>query len=111
MHKENPDKEFVEDYLKLMELDIEDKKQMLENLKNFYSRVRQNVNLEKDYRILIKSKHKKRIDDKQQQAQVTSSEIAKLDKVNNLSSSDERKVYELFSLLKDRKMDKGEQSE
>lgn len=61
------------------------------------------------YRILIKSKYKKRINDKQQQAQVTSSEIAKLDKVNNLSSFDERKVYELFSLLKDRKIDKGEQ--
>lgn len=111
VHKENPNKEFVEDYLKLMELDIEDKKQMLEDLKNFYSRVRQNVNLGNDYRILIKSKYKKRINDKQQQAQVTSSEIAKLDKVNNLSSFDERKVYELFSLLKDRKIDKGEQSE
>ena len=110
VHKENPDKEFVEDYLDLMDLNIEDKNQMLENLKNFYLRVRQNVNLENDYRILIKSKHKKRMDDKQQ-AQVTSSEIAKLDKENNLSVSDERKVYDLFSLLKDRKMDKGEQNE
>lgn len=120
VYKVNPDKEFVEDYLNLMDLNIADKNQMLGDLKKFYLRIRQNVNLGNDYRISIKSKNKKntlkssenkRIYTEQGQAQVTSSEIAKLDKESNLSSSDERRVCNLFHLLKAKKMDKGEPNE
>ena len=93
-----------------MDLNIADKNQMLGNLKKFYLRIRQNVNLGNDYRISIKSKNKRRYME-QGQAQVTSSEIAKLDKESNLSSSDERRVCNLFHLLKDKKMDKGEPNE
>lgn len=55
VYKTNPAPDFVEDYLNLI-TQGRDKRQMLESLKSFYDKVKQNIELRDDYRYLLRVK-------------------------------------------------------
>lgn len=57
VYKENPELEFVNMYLNLITTNCVDKLQRLEMIKEFYNYATRNINLENDYRILIKSRN------------------------------------------------------
>ena len=57
VYKENPDQEFINMYLNLITTNCMDKLKKLLMIKEFYNYATRNVNLENDYRILIKSRN------------------------------------------------------
>lgn len=99
-YKTNPSQDFVENYLSLV-LPENNKQQMLEALKSFYIKVKQNIELGEEYRIPIKSKKKLNA---LQSLNITasSSAIAKLDKENSITATDVTEVGQLFSHLRSR---------
>lgn len=99
-YKTNPSQDFVENYLSLV-LPENNKQQMLESLKSFYIKVKQNIELGEEYRIPIKSK-KKLHTLKSLNRTASSSAIAKLDKENATTTTDVTEVGQLFSLLRSR---------
>ena len=96
--KTNPSQDFVEDYLSLV-TPGNDKKQMLESLKAFYIKVKQNIELGEEYRIPIKSKKKLHVLQSSNRT-VSSSDIAKLDKENATTTADITAVGQLFNHLR-----------
>ena len=96
--KTNPSQDFVEDYLSLV-TPGNDKKQMLESLKAFYIKVKQNIELGEEYRIPIKSKKKLHVLQSPNRT-VSSSDIAKLDKENATTTADITAVGQLFNHLR-----------
>lgn len=57
VYKENPEPEFINMYLNLITTNCVDKLQRLQMIKEFYNYATRNINLENDYRILIKSRN------------------------------------------------------
>lgn len=96
--KTNPSQDFVENYLSLV-IPENNKKQMLESLKSFYIKVKQNIELGEEYRIPIKRKKKLKALQSFNRT-VSSSAIAKLDKENATTTTDVTEVGQLFSHLK-----------
>ena len=96
--KTNPSQDFVEDYLSLV-TPGNDKKQMLESLKAFYIKVKQNIELGEEYRIPIKSKKKLHVLQSSNRT-VSSFDIAKLDKENATTTADITAVGQLFNHLR-----------
>ena len=74
---------------------------MLESLKSFYIKVKQNIELGEEYRIPIKSKRKLHTLQSLNRA-VSSSAIAKLDKENATTTTEVTEVGKLFSHLRSR---------
>ena len=110
-YKTNPAQDFVEDYLNLV-TQGKDKKQMLESLKSFYNKVKQNIELGDEYRIPIKTKSKETTQENLSKSEtISSSTIAKLDKENDLTTTDVEKVSKLFNLLKNREIKRGEKDD
>ena len=110
-YKTNPAHDFVEDYLNLV-TQGKDKKQMLESLKSFYNKVKQNIELGDEYRIPIKTKSKETTQENLSKSEtVSSSTIAKLDKENDLTTTDVENVSKLFNLLKNREIKRGEKDD
>ena len=110
-YKTNPAHDFVEDYLNLV-TQGKDKKQMLESLKSFYNKVKQNIELGDEYRIPIKSKSKETTQENLSKSEtISSSTIAKLDKENDLTTTDVENVSKLFNLLKNREVKRGEKDD
>ena len=107
VYKANPASDFVEDYLDLI-TQGRDKRQMLESLKSFYNKVKQNIELRDDYRIPIKSKAKvntqKNLDKNEA---ISSSVIARLDKESEITATDTETVARLFDWLKRREFERG----
>lgn len=99
-YKTNPSQDFVENYLSLV-IPENNKKQMLESLKSFYIKVKQNIELGEEYRIPIKSKRKLHTLQSLNRT-VSSSAIAKLDKENATTTTDVTEVGKLFSHLRSR---------
>lgn len=99
-YKTNPSQDFVKDYLSLV-IPENNKKQMLEALKSFYIKVKQNIELGEEYRIPIKSK-KKLHALQNLNRMVSSSTIAKLDKENATTTTDVTEVGQLFSYLRNK---------
>lgn len=97
-YKTNPSQDFVENYLSLV-IPENNKKQMLESLKSFYIKVKQNIELGEKYRIPIKSKRKLHTLQSLNRT-VSSSAIAKLDKENATTTTDVTEVGKLFSHLR-----------
>ena len=80
---------------------------MLESLKLFYNRVKQNIELENEYRIPIKTKNNKAIKkNTSDRGPVSSSTIAKLDKENKITTTDIENVYNLVTSLKNRESER-----
>lgn len=107
VYKTNPASDFVEDYLSLITQGT-DKKQMLDSLKSFYNKVKQNIELGDEYRIPIKSK--KKIDTQKNLSKsgtISASTIAKLDKESECTTTDIENVCNLFNLLKNREAERG----
>ena len=110
-YKTNPAHDFVEDYLNLV-TQGKDKKQMLESLKSFYNKVKQNIELGDEYRIPIKTKSKEITQENLSKSEtISSSTIAKLDKENDLTTTDVENVSKLFNLLKNREIKRGEKDD
>ena len=110
-YKTNPAQDFVEDYLNLV-TQGKDKKQMLESLKSFYNKVKQNIELGDEYRIPIKTKSKETTQENLSKSEnISSSTIAKLDKENDLTTTDVEDVSKLFNLLKNREIKRGEKDD
>lgn len=110
-YKTNPAPDFVEEYLNLV-TPCTDKKQMLETLKSFYIKVKQNVELGDEYRIPIKSKKKKIIQkDLSRNESVSSSAIAKLDKKSEITTSDVMRACQLFEILKSKEYEIGDNND
>ena len=110
-YKTNPAQDFVEDYLNLV-TQGKDKKQMLESLKSFYNKVKQNIELGDEYRIPIKTKSKETTQENLSKSEtISSSTIAKLDKENDLTTTDVENVSKLFNLLKNREVKRGEKDD
>ena len=108
-YKTNPAQDFVEDYLNLVTQGT-DKKQMLESLKLFYNKVKQNIELEDEYRIPIK--RKKNIQKgRSERKMIFASTIAKLDKESELTTTEVENVHKLFELLKNREIKRGEKDD
>lgn len=103
--KTNPSQDFVENYLSLV-LPENNKTQMLESLKSFYIKVKQNIELGEEYRITIKSKKKLHTLQSLNRT-VSSSAIAKLDKENETTTTDVIEVGQLFSHLRSRETEIG----
>lgn len=99
-YKTNPSQDFVENYLSLV-IPENNKKQMLESLKSFYIKVKQNIELGEEYRIPIKSKRKLHTLQSLNRT-VSSSAIAKLDKENATTTTEVTEVGKLFSHLRSR---------
>ena len=99
-YKTNPSQDFVENYLSLI-IPENNKKQMLESLKSFYIKVKQNIELGEEYRIPIKSKRKLHTLQSLNRT-VSSSAIAKLDKENATTTTEVTEVGKLFSHLRSR---------
>ena len=99
-YKTNPSQDFVEDYLSLI-IPQNDKKQMLEDLKSFYNKVKQNIELGEEYRIPIKNKRKLHTIENPS-TMVSSSTIAKLDKENATTLTDVIEVDQLFDYLRNK---------
>ena len=111
VYKTNPAPDFVEDYLNLI-TQGRDKRQMLESLKSFYNKVKQNIELGDEYRIPIKSKSKETTQENLSKSEtISSSTIAKLDKENDLTTTDVDNVSKLFNLLKNREVKRGEKDD
>ena len=111
VYKTNPAPDFVEDYLNLV-TQGKDKKPMLESLKSFYNKVKQNIELGDEYRIPIKSKSKETTQENLSKSEtISSSTIAKLDKENDLTTTDVDNVSKLFNLLKNREVKRGEKDD
>lgn len=111
VYKTNPAPDFVEDYLNLV-TQGRDKKQMLESLKSFYNKVKQNIELGDEYRIPIESKSKETTQENLSKSEtISSSTIAKLDKENDLTTTDVENVSKLFNLLKNREVKRGEKDD
>ncbi len=111
VYKTNPAQDFVEDYLNLV-TQGKDKKQMLESLKSFYNKVKQNIELGDEYRIPIKTKSKETTQENLSKSEtISSSTIAKLDKENDLTTTDVENVSKLFNLLKNREIKRGEKDD
>ena len=104
-YKTNPSQDFVENYLSLV-IPENNKKQMLESLKSFYIKVKQNIELGEEYRIPIKSK-KKLHELQSLNRTASSSAIAKLDKENATTTTDVTEVGQLFSHLRSRETEIG----
>lgn len=98
--KTNPSQDFVEAYLSLV-IPENNKKQMLENLKAFYIKVKQNIELGEEYRIPIKNKRKLHTIENPS-TMVSSSTIAKLDKENATTLTDVIEVDQLFDYLRNK---------
>ena len=110
-YKTNPAHDFVEDYLNLV-TQGKDKKQMLESLKSFYNKVKQNIELGDEYRIPIKTKSKEITQENLSKSEtISSSTIAKLDKENDLTTTDVENVSKLFNLLKNKEIKRGEKDD
>ena len=110
-YKTNPAHDFVEDYLNLV-TQGKDKKQMLESLKSFYNKVKQNIELGDEYRIPIKTKSKETTQENLSKSEtISSSTIAKLDKENDLTTTDVENVSKLFNLLKNKEIKRGEKDD
>ena len=110
-YKTNPAHDFVEDYLNLV-TQGKDKKQMLESLKSFYNKVKQNIELGDEYRIPIKTKSKETTQENLSKSEtISSSKIAKLDKENDLTTTDVENVSKLFNLLKNKEIKRGEKDD
>ena len=111
VYKTNPAPDFVENYLNLI-TQGRDKRQMLESLKSFYNKVKQNIELGDEYRIPIKSKSKETTQENLSKSEtISSSTIAKLDKENDLTTTDVDNVSKLFNLLKNREVKRGEKDD
>ena len=104
-YKTNPSQDFVENYLSLI-IPENNKKQMLESLKSFYIKVKQNIELGEEYRIPIKSKRKLHALQSLNRT-ASSSAIAKLDKENATTTTDVTEVGQLFSILRSRETEIG----
>lgn len=100
-YKTNPSQEFVENYLSLV-VPENNKRQMLEALKSFYIKAKDNIELGEEYRIPIKSTKKQN-----STRMVSSSTIAKLDKENAITTTDVIEVNQLFSNLRNRETEVG----
>ncbi len=110
-YKTNPEPDFVEDYLKLVTQST-DKKQMLESLKLFYEKVKQNVELGDEYRIPIKSKGKvNNQNNLDKNEAISSSVIARLDKESEITTTDVESVGKLFDWLKNRESERGKKDD
>ena len=111
VYKANPAPDFVEDYLNLI-IQGRDKRQMLESLKSFYNKVKQNIELGGDYRIPIKSKAKvntqKNLDKNEA---ISSSAIALLDKKSEITNTDIGNVGRMFNWLKNIESERGEKDD
>ena len=107
VYKTNPEPDFVENYLNLTTQGT-DKRQMLELLKSFYNKVKQNIELGDEYRIPIKSKSKETTQKKLSgSGTISSSTIARLDKENEITTTDIENVGGLFDWLKNREFERG----
>lgn len=104
-YKTNPSQSFVENYLSLL-LPENNKQQMLESLKSFYIKVKQNIELGEEYRIPIKSKKKLNALQSLNRT-ASSSTIAKLDKENSITTTDITEVGQLFSRLRSKETEIG----
>ena len=111
VYKTNPAPDFVEDYLNLI-TQGRDKRQMLESLKSFYNKGKQNIELRDDYRIPIKSKAKvntqKNLDKNEA---ISYSVITRLDKESEITTTDTENVGRLFDWLKNRESERGEKDD
>ena len=106
-YKTNPAQDFVEDYLNLV-TQGKDKKQMLESLKSFYNKVKQNIELGDEYRIPIKSKGKVNGQNNlDKNGSISSSVIARLDKESEITATDTETVGRLFDWLRSREFERG----
>lgn len=111
IHKTNPAPDFVEDYLNLV-TQGKNKQQMLESLKSFYDKVKRNIKLGAEYRIPFKSKSKGATQENlSNSGTISSFAIAKLDKENDLTTTDVGDVSRLFNLLKKRGLKKEERDD
>lgn len=104
-YKTNPSQVFVENYLSLL-LPENNKQQMLESLKSFYIKVKQNIELGEEYRIPIKGKKKLNALQSLNRT-ASSSTIAKLDKENSITTTDITEVGQLFSRLRSKETEIG----
>ena len=110
-YKTNPAHDFVEDYLNLI-TQGRDKRQMLESLKSFYNKVKQNIELGDEYRIHIKSKGKvNNQNNLDKNEAISSSVIARLDKESEITTTDTENVGRLFDWLKNRESERGEKDD
>ena len=111
VYKTNPAPDFVEDYLNLI-TQGRDKRQMLESLKSFYNKGKQNIELRDDYRIPIKSKAKvntqKNLDKNEV---ISSSVIVRLDKKSEITTTDIGNVGRMFDWLKNREAERGKKDD
>ncbi len=111
VYKTNPTPDFVEDYLNLI-TQGRDKRQMLESLKSFYNKVKQNIELGDEYRIPIKSKSKETTQENLSKSEtISSSTIAKLDKESEITTTETENVGRLFDWLKNRESERGEKDD
>ena len=111
VYKTNPAPDFVENYLNLI-TQGRDKRQMLESLKSFYNKVKQNIELGDEYRIHIKSKGKvNNQNNLDKNEAISSSVIARLDKESEITTTDTENVGRLFDWLKNRESERGEKDD
>ena len=111
VYKTNPAPDFVEDYLNLI-TQGRDKRQMLESLKSFYNKVKQNIELGEEYKIPIKSKGKvNNQNNLDKHEAISSSVIARLDKESEITTTDTETVGRLFDWLKNRESERGEKDD
>ena len=89
-----------------------DKRQMLESLKSFYNKVKQNIELGEEYKIPIKSKGKvNNQNNLDKNEAISSSVIARLDKESEITTTDTENVGRLFDWLKNRESERGEKDD
>ena len=85
---------------------------MLESLKLFYEKVKQNVELGDEYRIPIKSKGKvNNQNNLDKNEAISSSVIARLDKESEITTTDVKSVGKLFDWLKNRESERGKKDD
>ena len=110
--KANPSPDFVEEYLRLVTLG-NDKEQMLEDIKEFYVKVKHGIELGQEYRIPIESSLKHLLLYLKNGAlsysslPITSDMIALLDKKNGLTTKNMTDVMQLIESLKTKELELG----
>lgn len=108
--KTNPSQDFVEEYLRLVTLE-NDKRQMLEAIKNFYTRVKQGIDLGEEYIIPIESGLKHLLLHLRNGAlsyspsPIRSDMLAVLDKKRGVTTKDITDVMQLFEHLRENEIE------